>query len=133
MPPDRPDAVKPALVACLCAEWCGVCRDYTQTFRDMEARFPQARFLWIDVEDEADLLHPLDVDDFPTILVARGAQPLFFGPITPQLATLERLVQNHISSGVGTPPKDPALAELLLRVRAAHPAEQGGRDAPLVT
>ena len=41
----------------------------------MQAKFPQARFLWIDVEDEADLLYPLDVEDFPALLLAVGDEP----------------------------------------------------------
>jgi len=104
MPLDRPDAVKPALVACLCAEWCGVCRDYAQTFRDMEARFPQARFLWIDVEDESDLVDPIEVENFPTLLIARADQTLFFGTVLPHLQTLERLLRNSLE------PDAPALA-----------------------
>src|SRR5659263_77846 len=44
------------LVVCLCAQWCGVCRDYRQRFTQVQAQFPAVRFLWIDVEDEADLL-----------------------------------------------------------------------------
>jgi len=122
MPPDRPDAVKPALVACLCAEWCGVCRDYTQTFQDMQARFPQARFLWIDVEDEADLLHPLEVENFPTLLIVVDGQPRFLGPLRPQAETLERLIRAHLEDAHATPLASPAVRELAVRIAAAKPA-----------
>ena len=60
----------PVTVVCLCAEWCGVCRDYVQAFRQVQERIPHARMIWIDVEDEADLLHPLEVENFPTVLIA---------------------------------------------------------------
>ena len=40
------------LVACLCAAWCGTCRDYRAGFEALAARFPEARFLWLDVEDD---------------------------------------------------------------------------------
>jgi thioredoxin 1 len=83
------------LVACLCAQWCGTCREYQPLFNQLQAEFSNARFLWVDVEDEADLVDPIDVENFPTVLIARGAQPLFFGTITPHLETLRRLVQNH--------------------------------------
>ena len=85
-------------MVCLCAEWCAVCRDYRSSFAQVQAAVqadhPQAQFVWLDVEDEADLLHPLDVDDFPTLLIAVGDAPRFFGPLTPQPQTLERLVRN---------------------------------------
>jgi len=83
------------LVACLCAQWCGTCREYQPLFDQLQAEFPDARFLWVDVEDEADLVDPIDVENFPTVLIARGEQPLFFGTLTPHLETLRRLVQNH--------------------------------------
>lgn len=52
------------------------------------------RTVWLDVEDDEDLLHPLDdVDNFPTLLVARGTEPLFFGVVTPIASTLERLLR----------------------------------------
>lgn len=121
MPLDRPDPVKPALVACLCAEWCGVCRDYTQTFQDMQARFPQARFLWIDVEDEADLLHPLEVENFPTLLIVVDGQPRFLGPLRPQAETLERLIRAHLEDARATPLASPAVRELAARIAAAKP------------
>lgn len=109
----------PVLVVCLCAEWCGVCRDYAQRFEQARAKFPQARFLWIDVEDEADLLHPLDdVDDFPTLLLAVGDEPRFFGVVMPQLETLERLI--NVKTGAATPAlADPELSKLVARIRAA--------------
>ena len=61
MNPENPALPASVLVVCLCAEWCGVCRDYRSRFALVQSKFPQARFLWIDVEDEADLLRPLDV------------------------------------------------------------------------
>jgi thioredoxin 1 len=99
---DSPSNPNPVLVACLCADWCGVCRDYRARFEQMQARFPDTQFLWIDVEDEADLLHPLDVEDFPTILLAVGDEARFFGTITPQPEMLERLIRSH--TGAQHPP-----------------------------
>jgi thiol-disulfide isomerase/thioredoxin len=119
MNPEAPALPTSVLVVCLCAEWCGVCRDYRARFAQVQAKFPQAQFLWIDVEDEADLLHPLDVEDFPTLLLAVGDEPRFFGPITPQPETLERLIRAQIESAA------PALAnqavtDLVARIRAEH-------------
>lgn len=75
-------------IVCLCAAWCGVCRGYRD---DFERAF-QKNGLWLDVEDEAALIpEDLDVETFPTLLIARDEQVLFFGPIAPQIALAERL------------------------------------------
>jgi len=115
----NPALPAPVLVVCLCAEWCGVCRDYSSRFLQAKAKFPQAQFLWIDVEDEADLLHPLDVEDFPTLLVAVGDAPRFFGPVTPQLETLERLIRAQIEDVTAPALTDPDVVTLVARIRAS--------------
>ena len=108
------------LVVCLCAEWCGVCREYRARFTELQSRFPQAQFLWVDVEDEADLLHPLDVEDFPTLLLAVGAEARFFGPLTPQIETLERLIRIQTQDAGALALRDQAVTELVARIRDAH-------------
>lgn len=110
------------LVACLCAQWCGVCRDYRSSFEQVQAAIqrdhPLAQFLWIDVEDEADLLHPLDVEDFPTLLIAVADKPRFFGPLTPQAQTLERLVRSTALEPSAKALPDPELTAVVARIRA---------------
>lgn len=108
------------LVVCLCAEWCGVCREYRPRFEQLQDRFPGTQFLWIDVEDEADLLHPLDVENFPTLLLAAGNQPRFFGTLTPQIETLERLIRSHLEDAGAAGLNNPELSSVLARIRAAH-------------
>ena len=106
------------LIACLCAEWCGVCRDYRERFEQLQAKFPEARFIWIDVEEQADLLHPLDdVEDFPTLLLAVGDEPRFFGPVMPTIELLERLIRAQVHDAGATALKERAVADLLLRIR----------------
>jgi thiol-disulfide isomerase/thioredoxin len=114
---ETPAAPVTALVVCLCAEWCGTCRDYRSRFAGMQDKFPQARFLWIDVEDEADLLHPIDVEDFPTLLVATGGEPRFFGAVTPQADMLERLIRSKIEDPAAVALVDQAVSGLVLRIR----------------
>jgi len=120
MNPENPALPASILVVCLCAEWCGVCRDFRSRFEQVQARFPQAQFLWIDVEDEADLLHPLDVEDFPTLLLAVGDAPRFFGPVTPQLEMLERLIRAQTESAGAPALANPPVAELVARIRASR-------------
>jgi thiol-disulfide isomerase/thioredoxin len=86
------------LVACLCADWCGACREYQPLFDALAVKFPQARFMWVDVEDEADLIDPIEVENFPTILIAKDQKPLFFGTVLPHIETLERLIQDKMST-----------------------------------
>ncbi len=82
------------LVACLCAAWCGTCRDYRDGFLALAAHFPDARFVWLDVEDEAELLDDYDVENFPTLLIQRHDTVLFFGTMLPHHDLLQRTVEN---------------------------------------
>ncbi len=113
--------IEPLLVVCLCAEWCHVCCDYQGSFAQVKAAIqvdhPQARFVWLDIEDEADLLYPLDVDDFPTLLIAVGDTPCFFGPITPQPQMLERLVRSLAGNTSAKALPDPVLRAAVARLR----------------
>jgi len=80
------------LVVCLCAEWCTACRAYRAVFEQAAAEHPDLRFLWIDIEDSADVLDQVEVENFPTILIGEGERPHFFGAITPQREVLLRLI-----------------------------------------
>jgi thioredoxin 1 len=122
MKPEKALPEASVLVVCLCADWCGVCRDYALTFRQTQSQFPQARFLWVDVEDEADLLYPLDVENFPTLLVIVGDQPRFFGPLRPQPETLERLIRAQIEHADARALTDRSVVELTARIQAGKPA-----------
>jgi len=81
-------------VACLCAAWCGVCREYEPPFAELSRRYPGVHFDWVDVEDEADWVDELDVENFPTVLIGVGGKPVFYGTVLPHIHTLERLVQD---------------------------------------
>jgi thiol-disulfide isomerase/thioredoxin len=85
------------LVACLCAQWCRTCGEYQPLFAQLQAEFAQARFQWIDIEDEADLVDPIEVENFPTILISVQGQARFFGTVTPHIDTLRRLVQAQLA------------------------------------
>lgn len=114
----------PLLVACLCADWCHVCAEYRSRFEQVQAtltsEYPLAQFVWLDIEDEADLLHPLDVDDFPTLLIAVGDAPRFYGPLTPQAQTLERLVRNAAQDTSAAALANAEVRAAVLRIRAQH-------------
>jgi thiol-disulfide isomerase/thioredoxin len=79
-------------VVCLCAQWCGTCRDYRATFDQVSSRYPQAHFVWLDVEDREDLVGDIDVETFPTLLIAKSETVYFFGPLLPQIQVLVRVL-----------------------------------------
>jgi thioredoxin-like negative regulator of GroEL len=87
--PSSPDSWH---VICLCAAWCGVCRDWRPVLRDLARAHPQWHIAWIDVEDEDEAMGEVEVETFPTLLVAHGGEPRFFGPVPPSAAQLEHLV-----------------------------------------
>ncbi len=114
-------------VVCLCAEWCGVCRDYAALFDETMLAFEgRTEFTRLDIEDEAELLGPVDVENFPTLLIARGAQLLFFGTITPHAQTLTRLVQGALAGELAPPAGAPEVAAFAQRVQTAL----AGRNGP---
>jgi hypothetical protein len=80
-------------VTCLCAEWCGTCRDYRKPFFDLAERFPRAEFEWLDVEYDAEKVGDLEVDNFPTLRITRGDEVLFLGVMLPHAEHLSRLLQ----------------------------------------
>lgn len=96
--PDNRDTIAQALasdrwvVACLCAAWCGTCTSYRNSFESVAARHPDKLFVWIDVEDEADVVGDLDVENFPTLLIQRDDVVAFFGTTLPDPALADRLV-----------------------------------------
>jgi thioredoxin 1 len=79
-------------VACLCAAWCGVCRDWQPSFAAQARANPHMRFAWVDVEDEDGAMGDVDIETFPTLLVARGDEVLFLGPIPPSGTQFTRLL-----------------------------------------
>lgn len=110
---------EPLLVACLCAQWCGICRDYQARWVDTLVEFgpEQVRVVWVDIEDHDEVLGDLDVQSFPTLLLARGDRPVFFGTLTPQPSTLVRLVQSALAGDLGDLPADAELLALVERVQ----------------
>lgn len=80
-------------VVCLCAEWCGTCREYREVFEALQQALPGHRYRWIDIEDEADAIGDVDVETFPTLLVAHRGEVMFAGPVLPRLADAQRLVE----------------------------------------
>lgn len=106
-------------VACLCAAWCRTCESYREVFEAACAELPQdgLQVRWIDIEDEAELIGDLDIETFPTLLIADAAQVRFAGPLTPQPETLRRVLRAHLADA--SPARvEPAYTALAQRLRA---------------
>ena len=80
-------------VACLCALWCDTCVEYRPGFEALAAGFPEAEFVWLDTEDDAEAIGDLEVENFPTIRVTRGSEVLFHGVMLPKHEHLSRLLK----------------------------------------
>lgn len=81
-------------IACYCAQWCDTCTSYKTDLAQLSERFPQHCFLWIDIEDDPDLLDDFDVENFPTLLIQKSDKNYFFGTMLPHISHLERLIQS---------------------------------------
>jgi len=90
------------LIACFCAAWCDTCEEYKPKLQALADALPQHVFAWVDIEDHAELLGDVDVENFPTLLVQIGARVVFYGPMLPHIGHLERLLEslNEDSSAV---------------------------------
>ncbi|MEB0138063.1 MULTISPECIES: thioredoxin family protein [unclassified Undibacterium] len=80
------------LVACLCAAWCDTCTSYRLAFDQLALRHPDKCFAWVDIEDCAELVDALDIDNFPTILIQHGDEVAFLGTMLPDINQLHRLL-----------------------------------------
>lgn len=81
------------IVACLCAAWCGTCSSYRASFEELAMKHPEKYFLWVDIEDHADLVGDLDVENFPTLLIQRHENVAFFGTMLPDPNVANRLIE----------------------------------------
>jgi thioredoxin 1 len=106
-------------VICLCADWCGLCRDYGIVFKELELRYPGNRFVWLDIEDDAELVGDMEVETFPTLLIADAGGTRFFGPLTPHAQTLSRLLDSLDHNGAKAVLHLPSTQALLQALGAA--------------
>jgi thioredoxin reductase (NADPH) len=78
------------LVVCLCAAWCKACTEFRATFDKLAGDNAEAKFVWLDVEDDSALVGDIEIENFPTLAVFRGAKPLFYGVTMPQEGVVAR-------------------------------------------
>jgi hypothetical protein len=105
-------------VACLCAAWCGVCREWQPTFTAQARANPHLRFAWVDVEDEDEAMGDVDIETFPTLLVARGDQVLYLAPIPPFAKQFQGLLASLQADPRPAPGLPADANDLLARLKA---------------
>ena len=99
----------------LCADWCGTCREWRAVFDAAAARHPRDRFVWIDIEDDDELVGDIDIDTFPTLLVGTDDSVLFFGAILPSPELFARLLASlDAAQAAATAPQSHALLQRLV-------------------
>lgn len=113
---------RPIWIACLCAAWCRTCDAYAPVLQAataaLAAQHPGLAVRWIDIEDEADLVGEVEVETFPTLAVVDAAAVRFFGPLTPQPETLQRVLRSALAVGAPAQAVAPEIAAFAQRLRA---------------
>ena len=104
MPPAETLAHADWRIHVLCAQWCGVCRDYRAFVTAQQAQSDQS-WVWVDVEEHSDALGDLDVENFPTLLVTQGSTLRFLGTVLPQPEVALRLVQSLVQGNTYAVPE----------------------------
>lgn len=80
------------LVVGLCAAWCNTCAEFRADFEGIAASRSDSTFVWLDIEDDAEIAGDIDVDNFPTIAVFHRGRLLHFGVSLPQPSIVARLL-----------------------------------------
>ena len=90
------------VIACFCAAWCRTCDDYVRVFDLLKKNYAEhAEVVWVDIEDQAELLDDVDVENFPTLLVSDRQQVYFWGTVLPHVSTATQLIDRVMSGATG--------------------------------
>jgi len=101
-PGEAPARRENLLVVCLCAAWCDTCAEFRATFDTLARQHEGAVFIWLDVEDDSALVGDIEIENFPTLAVFRGGEPLFYGVTMPQEGVVARTL-----ASLARPDRDP--------------------------
>jgi thioredoxin 1 len=110
------DADRTLTVACLCAAWCDTCNQFRPAFDAIALSRPASRFIWLDIEDDAEACGEVDVDNFPTLLIARDGSVLHFGVSLPHQAAVARLIDAMVTRQTAVNEVSDAVRALAVRL-----------------
>ena len=63
----QPSFMTSGSVVVLCAEWCGVCREFKDPFEELGRALPDWRFGWVDIEAHA-ATEDVELESLPSLL-----------------------------------------------------------------
>lgn len=106
-----------ALVACLCTEHCHRCDDWWGEFRDLADEFPDACFVWLDVNEHPDMIADIPgITAYPFLLVQTTAVRLLEAT-PPDSSVVRGLLHRHLAADAPAPEPpipEPGLYSFLL-------------------
>lgn len=111
----------PMTVVVLCAAWCDTCREFRAAFERLAAEWPAARFVWLDIEDDAEVVGDIEVESFPTLVVYRDGRPVHFGVSLPHHGVVHRLISAFSGERPGQIACAPAVETLPGRIGFRQP------------
>ena len=106
------------IVVSLCAAWCETCGRFHESLQRIAQARPDVAFVWVDIEDDADVAGDVEVETFPTLAIYRGFETLHFGVSLPHEAAVARLIDALADRG--SPFVDPPTEIRALRERLAR-------------
>jgi thioredoxin reductase (NADPH) len=95
---DRPQAARAfadpsqLVVVSLCAAWCDTCDVFRAAYERLASVRSSIAFVWLDIEDDAALCGDVDIENFPTLAIYRGREPVHFGVSLPTEAVVGRMI-----------------------------------------
>lgn len=99
------------LVACLCAGWCSSCDNWQSSFKELAATQPEHCFVWLDVDDNPDMVAEVDLETMPVLLLQQNETIYFLGTIEPKPSIVNGLLQHR---NVPVKTNDPGIYQFLL-------------------
>ena len=108
----RWDTDRSLVVISLCSAWCHTCGEFREAFERIAVERGDVQFVWLDIEDDHEICGDIDVENFPTLAVYRGAVPVHFGVSLPHESTVLRLIDALARSSDAMRGAPPALTRL---------------------
>jgi thioredoxin 1 len=109
------------IIVALCAAWCDTCGQFRASFENIARARPTMLFVWLDIEDDADICGDIEVENFPTLAIYRRRKVLHFGVSLPHEATVARLIDEIAARDTSVVAAPGPVAELLARLRQQCP------------
>jgi len=100
------------IVVSLCAAWCDTCDAFRSAYERLALARPAIAFVWLDIEDDAALCGDVDVENFPTLAIYRGREPVHFGVSLPTEAVVGRMIDALAASAAPLAAPPDAVAKL---------------------